>query len=150
MNRGWSLDHRDWEALKQALPQPETWNSVLLAKNDQSMVPEVPGVYAICAKPPNATGPDRSTMFHSLASPLYIGRSESNIKLRFLAHCRTSDPQLLRAKSCFHRVQLRFWFIKLPVNAVRNAEAWLIKCFSPPVNKRAGTITGTFRPPIEA
>ena len=150
MNRGWSIDHRDWEALKQALPQPETWNSVLLTQIDQSMVPEGSGVYAICAKPPNATGPDQRTMFHSLASPLYIGSSESNIKSRFLAHCRTPSSQLLRAKSCFCRVPLIFWFIELPVGTVRNAEAWLIKCFGPPANKRAGTITGTFRPPIEA
>ena len=150
MDKGWSINPEDWEALDQVLRRSETWNSVLLTPNDQSIVPEGPGVYAICAPPPNTTGLDRSTMFHSLASPLYIGRSESNIKSRFLAHCRASNPQLRRAKNCYYRVQLSFWFIELPVSAVRDAEARLIKCFGPPVNKRAGTITGTFRPPIEA
>ena len=150
MDKGWSINPEDWEALDRVLRRSETWNFVLLTPNDQSMVPEGPGVYAICAPPPNTTGLNRSTMFHSLASPLYIGRSESSIKSRFLAHCRTPDSQLRRAKNCYHRVQLSFWFIELPISAVKDAEAWLIRCFGPPVNKRVGTITGTLRPPIGA
>ena len=150
MEKGWSIDSKDWERLELVLPQLGNWNSVLLTKNEQSMVPAGPGVYAICAKPPITSGPDRSTVFHSLASPLYIGRSESNIKSRFLVHCSNPEPKLRKAKSCFHRVQLLFWFIKLPENSVKTAEAQLIKCFGPPANERAGTITGTIRPPIEA
>ena len=150
MRKGWSIDRVDWEALEQVLPQSGNWNSVLLTKNDQSAVPERPGVYAICAKPPNATGNDHRTVFHSLASPLYIGKSKSNINSRFLKHCRPNNPELLRAKACFHRVKLRFWFIILPVSAVESAEAQLIECFGPPVNQRRGTITGTIRAPIEA
>ena len=150
MNKGWSINTEEWEALGQVLHGSEAWNFVLLTPNDQVMVPEGPGVYAICAPPPNATGSDQSTMFHSLASPLYIGRSESSIKSRFLDHCRTSNPELQRAKNCYHTVQLRFWFIELPASVVRDAEARLIRCFGPPVNERDGTITGTFRPPIEA
>lgn len=150
MDKGWSINTEDWEALGQVLHGSETWNSVLLTPNDQVLVPESPGVYAICAPPPNAAGSDRNTMFHSLASPLYIGRSESSIKARFRDHCQTSNPELRRAKNCYHTVQLRFWFIELPASVVKDAEARLLRCFGPPVNKRAGTITGTFRPPLEA
>ena len=150
MHRGWSIDEDDWEGLKGALETSPNWNSVLLTTNDQTMVPAKPGVYAICAQPPNAIASAGNTLFHNLASPLYIGRSESSIQSRFLAHCRAEDPQLQKAKRCYHRVPLRFWFTQLPVGAIRNAEAWLIRCFGPPVNKRAETITGTIRPPIRA
>ena len=150
MNKGWSIERVDWEGLEQALSDSGSWNSVLLTTNDQLMVPPRPGVYAICAPPPSAVGPDQTTLFHNLASPLYVGRSESNIQSRFLAHCRANDPELRRAKRCYRTVSLTFWFVELPVGAIRDAEAWMIRCFGPPVNKRAGTITGTLRPPIDA
>ena len=150
MNRGWSIERIDWEGLEQALSDSGSWSSVLLTTNDQLMVPTRPGVYAICAQPPSAVGPDQTTIFHNLASPLYVGRSESNIQSRFLAHCRADDPELRRAKRCYQTVSLRFWFVEVPANAIKDAEAWLIRCFGPPVNKRAGTITGTLRPPIDA
>ena len=137
MNRGWSIDRSDWKGLEEALKGKKNWSSVLLTPNEQVMVPTRPGVYAICAPPPNATGQDRSTVFHSLASPLYIGKSESNIQSRFMAHCRSDDPQLQRAKRCYRSVQLKFWFVELDVGEIRKAEAWLIRCFSPPVNRRA-------------
>lgn len=150
MNKGWSINPKDWETLDQVFPISGTWRSVLLTLSEEAMVPENPGVYAICAPPPNATGPNQSTMFHSLASPIYIGRSVSNIKARFRTHCRSPEPKLLKAKNCYGRVQLRFWFIVLPASSVKDAEARLITCFGPPVNKIAGTIAGTFRPPIQA
>lgn len=150
INKGWSIKRVDWDGLVQTLRGTESWRSVLLTPIDQLMVPNRPGVYAICAPPPIAVGPDRGAIFHSLASPLYIGRSESSMQSRFVAHCRADDPDLRRAKRSYSRVQLRFWFIELPICKVRNAEAWMIRCFGPPVNKRAGSITGTIRPPIEA
>lgn len=150
MNRGWSIERDDWDSLVQALSNSEAWTSVFLTPNDQSMVPALPGVYAICAPPPNADGSDQTTMFHKLASPLYVGRSESNIRSRFLAHCETDNPELLRAKRCYRTVSLTFWFVELPVGAIKDAEYWLIRCFGPPVNKRPGTITGTFKTPIDA
>ena len=150
MNWGWSIERMDWDSLEEALNASGSWKSVLLTTTDQLMVPARPGVYAICAQPPNATGQDQTTMFPSLASPLYVGRSESNIQTRFLAHCRANDPELRRAKRCYDTVRLRFWFVELPVSDIRDAETWLIRCFGPPVNKRSGTITGTLKPPIDA
>ena len=150
MDKGWSIDKEDWQALEKALLKAKIWKSVLLTTNDQSLVPETSGVYAICARPPIATKQERKTFFHCLASPLYIGRSESNIKLRFLEHCQNKNWQLRRAKQCFRTVKLNFWFVELPRNFVKDAEARLIKCFGPPVNKRAGTIPGTIKAPVRA
>ena len=150
MNKGWSIERIDWDRLEESLSSSGAWSSVLLTPNDQLMVPARPGVYAICAQPPIAVAQDQSTLFRNLTSPLYVGRSESNIQSRFIAHCRANDPELRRAKRCYYTVSLRFWFAELPVSAIRDAEAWLIRCFGPPVNKRAGTITGTLNPPIDA
>lgn len=150
MKKGWSINIEDWQALEKVLLKSKTWKSVLLTTNEQWLVPEVPGVYAICARPPIGTKHDRKTLFRYLASPLYIGRSEWNIKSRFLKHCQNKNPQLRRAKHCFRAVQLNFWFIELPRNYVKDAEARLIKCFGPPVNEREGTISGKVKSPIDA
>lgn len=150
MNRGWSIDQRDWKGLGEALEGTESWRSVLLTPNDREMVPAKPGVYAICAPPPIAVGKVRSSIFRSLGTPLYIGKSESSIQSRFIAHCHSADPQLQRAKRCYQIAHLKFWFVELQVSLITEAEAWLIRCFGPPVNKRAETITGAIRPPIRA
>ena len=69
MDRGWSIESCDWEALERVLPSTEAWNSALLTMNDQALVPEGPGVYAICAPPPTVTRQDNSTLFDRLVSP---------------------------------------------------------------------------------
>ena len=150
IDKGWSIDRVDWEALEQALPRTVVWRDVLLTRNDESGVPARPGVYAICARPPNATEQYARTLFQSLMTPLYIGRSETNIRNRFIAHCSRPAARLERAKQCYADVALHFWFVEMPANAVKAAEASLIKCFGPPVNDRAVTITGTLRPPVDA
>lgn len=150
MRKGWSIESRDWEQLTRALEDAGSWQSVLLTPNDETMVPTRPGVYAICAKPPNALGAGDSTVFHSLASPLYVGKAASSIRSRFRAHCRGDNPELRRAKQCYRRVSLRFWFIELPTAAVADAEACLIDCFGPPVNQRRGTISGRIGRAIQA
>ena len=149
MDKGWSIDSSDWESVTQVLPQSKTWNSVLLTSSEQSTVPDRSGVYAICAPPPNVFSLQGHAIFQTLATPIYIGRSESNIRSRFLNHCDHPSPQLQKAKQCYRKVQLTFWFIELPTNEVKDAEAWMIKCFGPPANIRAGTIRGYIKPPIE-
>ena len=69
VEKGWSIRYEDWESLDQAMQTATLWKSALLTSNDQSLIPERPGVYAICARPPNVVGPGPITMFHSLASP---------------------------------------------------------------------------------
>lgn len=150
IDKGWSIDRDDWEALEQALPGAVVWREVLLTRNDETGVPARPGVYAICAQPPNTTEPQVHAMFQRLMTPLYIGRSETSIKRRFIEHCSRPAARLERAKQCYADVALHFWFVEMPANAVKTAEALLIKCFGPPVNERAGTITGTLRPPVDA
>lgn len=150
IDKGWSIDKADWEALEQALPRTVVWRDVLLTRNDESGVPARPGVYAICARPPNATGQGVHNIFQNLMTPLYIGRSESSIRRRFVNHCSRPAPKLATAKQCYANVQLRFWFAEMPAAEVKTAEALLIKCFGPPVNEKAGTITGTVKPPVDA
>ena len=150
MRRGWSINPSDWSGLSKALTASPTWNSVLLTPNDRHMVPESPGIYAICAHPPIVLKTTERTMFQSLATPIYVGRSESSIRDRFLDHCNTRDERMKLAKKCYSSVRLHFWFIQLPQASVRNMEGRLIDCFGPSVNRRRGTIAGTVGQPIDA
>ena len=75
MNRGWSIERVDWEGLEQALSDCRLMElGAILTTNDQMMVPTRPGVYAICAPPPNAVGPGQNTIFHNLASSFVRGQ----------------------------------------------------------------------------
>ena len=150
MRKGWSIDSTDWRSLDQALQSTSAWHSVLLTPNEQEMVPDRPGIYAICAPPPIHDETTDHAMFSSLASPIYIGRSEFSIRSRFLAHCRSDDTDLKRAKICYHSAGLRFWFTELPPPYIKGAEGWLIRCFGPPVNKQDGTIPGRIGSPVDA
>lgn len=150
MMKGWSIDPDDWDVLEKVIPSSLAWKSVILTPIDQNMVPESPGVYAICAPPPNATIPNLNSVYNNLSIPIYIGRSETNLRSRFIKHCQTPDSLLQKAKICFQKVKLSFWFISLNSERVKDAEAQLITCFGPPVNKRAGTITGIIKPPLPA
>ena len=150
MRKGWSIDPAHWSGLSHALQESSLWRSVLLTPNDRHMVPDRPGIYAICARPPIFLRTTYRTLFDSLASPIYIGRSESSILTRFLRHCNTKDHSLLRAKQCYDSAQLRFWFVEIPSASVRDAEGWLIDCFGPPANQRRGNIVGTIGTPIDA
>ena len=152
MNRGWSLNQRDWETLGAAISVRRVWISVPLLANEQSMVPEQPGVYAICAHPPFATPSDLQSLFNASLTPLYIGRSEANMRDRFLKHCNSPHQRLSSAKRCYHEGDLIFWYTVLARDDVKNAEALLIQCFGPPVNDRPGefTIKGVIKPPVPA
>ena len=149
MRKGWSIDPADWNGLNHAVSAASTWYSVLLTPTDQHMVPERPGIYAICVSPP-VTPSTSDTMFHHLASPIYVGRSRSSIRARFISHCNTQDPVWLQAKRCYQNVPLSFWFMELPSARVRDLEAHLIDCFGPPINRRRETISATLAPPVDA
>ena len=149
MEKGWSINQADWKDLEQVIPKNKAWSSVLLTSNEHVMVPETAGVYAICASPPVSTVTTTKSLFSSLASPIYVGRSETNIKNRFISHCQNPGSTLKLAKYCFGKVQLNFWFVPMSKETVRTAETLLIRCFGPPVNQISGTITGTIKPPIQ-
>ena len=150
MEKGWSINQAHWKALDQVIPRTKAWTSVLLSPFEDVMVPETPGVYAICVRPPIATVTNTKSLFGSLATPIYIGQSETNIKKRFISHCQSPAPTLKLAKNCYGKVQLMFWFIPMSKEKVKTVEAWLIKCFGPPVNQVSGTIPGTLKQPVPA
>ena len=148
MEKGWSIDQTDWKKLEQLIPPNRSWGSVLLTPNEDVMVPETAGVYAICGRPPIADFVNNKSVYSCLATPIYIGCSETNIKTRFLSHCNSPSAKLKLAKLCYGKVQLKFWFIQLNKETVRTAEAFLIQCFGPPVNQLSGTISGTIKSAI--
>ena len=150
IDKGWSINRSDWESLEQALPRSMAWGRVLLTRNDESVVPARPGVYAICAAPPGTMEHDVQSVFQNLAAPLYIGKAASSIRSRFNVHCDRPSPRLEVAKQCYASVLLHFWFVEMPSEGVETAEALLIKCFGPPVNEKSGTIIGVVKSPVDA
>lgn len=150
MRKGWSIDLGEWQRLAELIGQRTRWQSVTLTTNDQHMVPTMPGVYAICARPTVGITTSDTASFGQLACPIYIGKSESNIRSRFIRHCRSRDPDLYQAKRCYSPQRLRFWYIQLPSEEVGAIEGALIDCFGPVTNKRTEALKGKIGPAVPA
>ncbi len=152
MRKGWSIDREDWEQLHKVVPDEQDWKTVSLVLNERDMVPAVPGVYAICASGPLASRTPPRTLFNTCLTPLYIGRTESSLQNRFASHCSRPSQRLEQAQRCFCDGSLTFWYVPVQRRSIRNVEAWLIKCYGPPVNMRAETfrLEAKLKPPVRA
>jgi hypothetical protein len=140
VDHGWTLNLPDWARLKSVLGTGLAWEVVELSDLHQSMVPERSGVYVITASPPgySAGGSKKANrLMAHLLCPVYIGRSESNIRTRFNSHCKSPSDLVRAAKKCYAGT-LRFWFAQLNADEVVAVETHLISCFKPPANAKLG------------
>ena len=68
-------------------------------------------------------------------APLYVGKSDTSIRVRFRNHCNNPAELMQKARRCFADAGLEFWWVELdPIN-IREIENALITAFGPPVNK---------------
>jgi hypothetical protein len=70
---------------------------------------------------------------------IYVGRAETAIRDRFIAHCSMPNPDLRLAKQSFSNRSLDFWYAECRVADVAGIEAALIKCLGPSANSISGT-----------
>lgn len=134
---GWSLDPQEWKNLRSALGENDAWAVVPFKDSYWASVAEKPGVYLVCGAPPVIDGKPHTTF----CKPLYIGRAESSIRNRFIAHvgesCQSSIREL-RTAYIGSQIQLTFYYRVLPRKDVPIVESLLIDCYGPPANKIRG------------
>ena len=131
---GWALDTSDWSNLAQEILHRGQWQSRPLGYASKRSVPQLAGVYMMCARPPGV-----STMnepFSSLMEVIYVGKS-NNLRRRYAEHLNVPSPKVRMAKLVFSD-SLRFWFIRIPTASLSDAERLLIDCFGPPANDKPG------------
>ncbi len=147
MQQGWNLDRSMWQRLSSALDPSAHWKCVPFHESSLASVPQKPGVYLIVGRPPTLGVKPHS----NFSKPLYIGRSESNLRARFRSHCAGTYQQSLRTiHKCYSgNEELVFWYAALPAFKVAELESLLIDCYGPPANQISG-IRVRFRDPVPA
>ena len=136
MRNGWTLEKQNWEDLLKVISDTH-WSHTKLDTLYQNKVPERPGVYAICLKLKTMDFNQRP--FRDLYEVIYVGRSETSVRSRFVKHSSSPVRGVRDAKECFGD-NLEYWYTEVNRDQVRELEARLIQCFGPPANLREETI----------
>ena len=141
---GWRLDRDAWECLQAVLAELN-WFDLPFERLNAPSVPEQSGVYIICGRPPIIMGRLCEVFF----SVIYVGKSETSIRSRFIVHCDNPDEGIKRAKRCYaHSVtRLRYYYAVAPQEKVAEVESRLIECFGLSANRQSGIILAKVRTP---
>ena len=131
MRHGLSLDPASWRKALELTNR--NWKRVPFSRVQASMVPEKPGVYALCSGVPAVHEP--KGVFARLYGALYVGQSDS-LRRRFLQHNDRPKPEIVKAVEFFPSAE--FWYLPLPREEIDSAEDALIDCLGPPGNLRRG------------
>jgi len=137
---GWSLDPAPWINFDKFTNLDDgyvlNWKIKPFDKFYKDSIPEKPGVYMICVKPPS--NPNFPKNFYT---PIYIGRASESIRSRFLYHLGSSAmPKVKKARILFSKDpdQIMFHFTKCLPEDVPTLESILIDCFGPTSNDARG------------
>jgi len=145
--RAWSLEERPWRTLRELISSADLqWKRTILAAGHAIDVPMRSGVYAIDFPAPVQLCDEDSAGIPKIRAPIYIGRSSTSLRARFIQHtgpiaqdlilaaCRWRSPQGLPRVFIWAEVGNGELLIEL--------ESCLIECFGPPCNKIGGARLG--------
>ena len=119
MKYGWEIkDVTDWNHITDDLNN-KNWQQYPFTMSFLNNVPESSGVYIIAGAVPLT---NKSAIFETFNTPLYIGSSNKSIKDRFKKHLSNThpNPNMPKMREIFSR--LTFWFLKIPLNNDSNLE----------------------------
>lgn len=140
MRYGWALEKDKWNNL-QTIIAGTTWSKVLFDKLYSTLVPDEPGIYAICAKIKYF---DQSP-FRDLYNIIYVGMDRVSLRRRFIEHLRIPKKEICQAFTCFGW-DLDYHYATADQTLVVQMEGHLISCLGPPANLVSGHIPATIGP----
>jgi DNA sulfur modification protein DndB len=146
MQRGWKLDPEAWKFLYSDVLNRE-WRKTYLEETYQYVLPEVAGVYLICAAARDAhiSRPEADKLATTLYNAVYAGQA-TNLRRRFLQHVK-GYGNVTRAKSVFRR--LHFWFAEAESRSLDRVEQGLISALGPTANDK-NVVRGIAGEPVPA
>ena len=125
----WSLERETWAALRSYCENNElSWSTVQFQRAMSASIPERPGMYLICAKPPvnfALTNPPLNTI-------IYVGKADTSIRKRFEHHL--SQHAADRVKSARYTFVNNLSFKWTVINNPVELERLVYDSFRPPAN----------------
>ena len=143
MDYGWQIDPALWASIPKELSSSRSWQSVGFSEVEAEGVPYgESGIYMFCTSPVGIKQAYRrkGSLFSLLLTPIYVGRT-TNLRQRFIQHCRRPSETVGAARKCFG-TSMHFWYHLRERGTITSDEAMLIACFGPPANRRREAVTG--------
>lgn len=126
---GWSPDIKLWKALERTAENLIWGSCIALDPNARHRIPIYSGVYVISAEPPF-----KSKVAFKPSAVLYAGQSKTDLRSRFITHCKDPSPSLKQFIQCFYP-NVHFWYARIDEKSqIDKIEALLIETFNPPCN----------------
>lgn len=107
------------------------WKRTRLTQGGLKLVPNRPGIYIICAKPPCVSASFREL---GLCNPMYIGKTK-NLSERIGAHLNRPDKNIEELRENFS-AELSLWYAVADVRDIESIEDGMIFCFWPAANRQ--------------
>mgnify|MGYP001220607088 CR=1 FL=1 len=146
--RGWTIEKTTWNNVPDELVD-SSWRVFPLASAYKDSIPNKPGIYAICSKPPISNPSLKSNrrnsktdLFGRLYNAVYTG-STTNLRDRFTTHSGNNPQEnISEARKCYAGY-LEFWYHPCPTGSLRDWEGHLQSCLGPKANIATVTPTTT-------
>ena len=142
LHHGWSLEIEDWERLRNSLNDLDLdWKIAPLKNTRKDSIPNTPGVYLISGEPPFNLYQE----YFNFRTPLYVGISQTNLRNRFLSHCKgelTGVRQIVRTWNA-ESLDFHYSSVAEPVDhrslkvLIEDIETELMNAFGPSANIRS-------------
>ena len=135
MRYGWHTDPAAWTRLEEHI-RTLKWVRKPFDESFAYQVPQKAGVYIICAPPPLLRGRPHK----ELQTVIYAGRSQGDLRERFVKHLRNPDARLRSAIECLQstNTSIHYYYAEASPEQVVEIEATLINCYGPPGNSQSG------------
>lgn len=141
LQHGWSLDIKDWEILRDSLKKLSLdWKLAPLKKTRKDSIPSTPGIYFISGAMPFNLYQE----YFTFRTPLYVGISTTNLRNRFLSHCKGELGGVRKLVRTWNAESLDFHFSSITEQIderdlnilIGDLETELMNAFGPPANVR--------------
>ena len=107
------------------------WREAKFTAGGLEVLPDRPGVYMICARPPEAPVSFRKL---ALKNPMYIGKAE-DLSVRIKQHFGRPDENIMELRKHFS-TELFLWYAVADIASIEDIEDKMIFCFWPAANRR--------------
>ena len=141
LQHGWSLEIKDWELLRESLNKLSLdWKLSPLKKTRKDSIPTESGIYFISGEIPFNLHQE----YFAFRTPLYVGISATNLRNRFLSHCKGELGGVRKLVRTWNSESLDFHYSSIikPIDdrdlntLIGDLETELMNAFGPPANIR--------------
>ncbi len=146
LRKGWSIESKYWNELAALSSKYKiTWRRASYNRQSLMVIPEMPGIYMLCADVPNPYL--RDSGLDGFSSPLYIGRTwqYGGLRARLKSHMMNPQDSVKDVYRLTTNIYILYSICNDGNEKIEQIEDKLITVFGPPANRIKASISGKLR-----